>query len=75
MQVKEYPLRAYGKAELAEAYMRGRIAPDSERKWLIHEIRLYPGLMQTLETLGYNTRQKNFTRAQVAAIFEALGPP
>jgi hypothetical protein len=34
-----------------------------------------PGLMERLRELGFTPRSKIFSRAQVKAIFEALGEP
>lgn len=71
----EPPLRPYGKTELALAYTRGYMSPRSALSWLHTELRKSPGLMERLQQLGYSPRQKILTRAQVSAIFDAIGPP
>ncbi|MBR6441077.1 MAG: DUF4248 domain-containing protein, partial [Bacteroidales bacterium] len=43
--------------------------------WLQRELTSYPGLMDTLRQLGDTPRARHCTRAQVRAIFDAIGPP
>lgn len=69
------PLRPYGKTELALAYTGGYMSARSALAWLHTELRKSPGLMERLQQLGYTPRQKLFTRAQVRAIFDAIGAP
>lgn len=75
MEVKEYPVMYYGKSELARAYTCGRMSDGQARVWLMREIAQYPGLMDRLVSLGYTKNSKVFTRAQVEAIYEAIGEP
>ncbi len=69
------PLRVYGRSELARLYYGRPISDSGARKWLMEEISLQPGLMDKLRRLGLKKRGKTFSRAQVKAIFEALGEP
>ena len=69
------PLRPYGKAELAQMYMNGTCSDPAARKWLRQEIRKCPGLLAELYRLGYDPKQKNYTVAQVRALFNAIGEP
>lgn len=75
MEIVEYPVRPYGKSELAQLYTRGSMSPKQSCEWLRRELRLYPGLMERLVALGFTPASKVLTIAQVRAIFEAIGPP
>ena len=68
-------LRPYSRKELVAAYTDGYLSPRAGAAWLQRELTSYPGLMDTLRQLGYTPRLRNFTRAQVRAIFDAIGPP
>lgn len=68
-------IRPYGKRELIDAYCGDILTPRAGERWFKDELRKYPGLMDTLNYLGYTPRQRIFTRAQVRAIFAAIGPP
>ena len=43
--------------------------------WLNREISLYPGLLESLERLGYHSRQRVLTIAQLRTIVECIGVP
>ena len=70
----EFKVREYGRMELAQAYCPG-IAPESAwrkfRKW----IQQFPGLEERLGAIGYTSRSRSFTPAQVRMIVDALGEP
>lgn len=68
-------LRPYGKAELAHMYKGDSCTDSAARKWMNLEISKCPGLMDELRRLGYVAKQKNYTVAQVRAIFAAIGEP
>ncbi len=72
---KKYPVRPYGKSELALAYTQGSMSERAALNWLHNEIEHYPGLSERLRELGYYATQKVLTLAQVRAIFEAIGEP
>lgn len=69
------PLRVYGRSELAQLYYGRPVSDQAARKWFMRELSYVPGLMEKLRDLGLTPRGKIFSRAQVAAIFEALGEP
>ena len=76
MQKQSNPLlRVYGRSELAQMYYGRPISDSAARKWLNQEISLHPELVKKLEQLGLKKRGKNYSRAQVEAIFEVLGEP
>lgn len=68
-------IRPYSKKELIVAYCGDYLSERAGRHWLKEELEKYPGLMEELVRLGYTRRQRNFTCAQVRAIFEAIGVP
>lgn len=70
----EWPVRPYGKRQLAEAYAPG-ISPVSALNRLSQWIRHNAKLQASLEELGYFPRQQIFTSAQVQLIFYYLGRP
>lgn len=72
---EEFVFRPYGKSELANRYTRGKMSERTALNWLNREIRLYPGLTERLEALGYHRRQRVLTIAQVRAIVECIGVP
>ena len=65
----------YYRGSLAQAYTGDRFTGRQALRWLAHEIDSYPGLREKLERLGYVPTQRVFTRAQLIALFEAIGPP
>ena len=68
-------MRYYNKKELIDAYTDGRFSRRAGYRWLQNEIKRFPGLLETLTTLGYTEGQRSLTQAQVRAIVEALGEP
>lgn len=72
--LKPFPVRCYGKGELAAAY-NPEIAPHSALNklagWIKRNRKLYEALLET----GYSDRQQSFTPKQVRLIFEYLGEP
>ena len=68
-------VRPYNKGELIAAYTGDIMTTNAGKRWFQKEISQYPGLMDTLKRLGYTPRQRIFTRAQVQAIFDAIGAP
>ena len=68
-------LRVYGRSELARLYYGRPISDRSARRWFQNELSCVPGLMERLRELGYSPKGKIFLRAQVKAIFDALGEP
>ncbi len=68
-------LRVYGRSELAQLYYGRPVSDRSARIWFMKELSYVPGLMDRLAELGYSKKGKTFSRAQVKAIFEALGEP
>lgn len=75
MDEESKALRVYGRTELARLYFGQAYSDRTARRWLAREIGYVPGLWERLRQLGYTERGKIFTREQVKAIFEALGPP
>lgn len=71
----EVPVRPYGKAELGHMYRGDDCKDRAARIWMDREISKCPGLREELRRLGYNTNQKDYTIAQVRAIFNAIGEP
>ena len=67
--------RVYGRSELAQLYYGRPISDSGARKWLMEEINLHPALVEELQRLGLKKRGKNFSRAQVEAIFRVIGEP
>ena len=72
---EEFVFRPYGKAELAMAYTQGTMSVRSALNWLNREIKLYPGLQERLEQLGYSRHQRVLTIAQLHAIVDCIGVP
>ncbi|MCQ2282975.1 MAG: DUF4248 domain-containing protein [Bacteroidales bacterium] len=70
-----YPIRVYGRSELAQIYYGRPISDRGARRWFMRELGYVPGLMEKLHALGFTPKGKIFTPAQVAAIFDALGEP
>ncbi len=67
--------RVYGRSELAQLYYGRPVSDRCARIWFMKELSHVPGLMDHLTELGYTKNGKIFSRAQVKAIFEALGEP
>lgn len=64
------------KSDLALAYFPGgHCEITSVVRRLNRWIRNIPALCQALDATGYKLRQKHFTKAQTALIFEYLGEP
>ncbi len=73
--MEKTPIRVYGRSELAQLYYGRPISDRGARMWFMKELSHVPGLMERLRELGFTQRSKIFSRAQVKAIFEALGEP
>ena len=73
--MEKTPIRVYGRSELAQLYYGRPISDRGARMWFMKELSHVPGLMERLRELGFTPRSKIFSRAQVKAIFEALGEP
>lgn len=71
----EFVIRPYSKTELALLYTNKTMTPERAKRWLSHEIEVYPGLMERLKELGYKPKQRIFTIAQMRAIIECIGEP
>lgn len=69
------PIRVYGRSELAQLYYGRPVSDRCARMWFMKELSYVPGLMDRLTQLGFNKTGKTFSRAQVKAIFDALGEP
>lgn len=66
----------YYKSDLALAYFPDcRCEISSSVRRLNRWIQNVPALCQALDATGYHLRQKHFTKAQTALIFEYLGEP
>lgn len=71
---KEFIIRAYDKAELAELYNPGRSAAAALQtlyRWMQRNI----PLMEELKAAGYNKFRHSFLRHEVAIIVKHLGEP
>lgn len=68
-------IRVYGRSELAQLYYGRPISDRGARMWFMKELSHVPGLMEKLTELGFTKTGKIFSRAQVKAIFDALGEP
>ena len=68
-------IRVYGRSELAQLYYGRPISDRGARSWFMNELSYVPGLMDKLRQLGFTPKGKTFSRAQVKAIFDALGEP
>ena len=71
----EFIIRPYSKGELAMAYTHGEMPIRNALYWFNKELRLYPGLMEQLERLGYNSKQHIISVAQLRTIISAIGTP
>lgn len=72
--MNEFKIRAYGRMELAQLYspeLTDIAAYRKMKKW----IALYPGLLQRLYDLGYDSTRRSFTPLEVRVIIDALGEP
>ena len=72
---KEFVIRPYGKSELAMLYTKKKMTQRTALNWLNYEIASFPGLKEQLEMLGYHSRQRIITIAQLRVITEAIGTP
>ena len=68
-------LRVYGRAELARIYYGRPVTDNAALKWLMREIKNFPGLYENLCRYGFKKSGKLFSCTQVAVIFNALGWP
>ena len=69
-----FPVRSYGKGELAMCYIHGvtqQAAVNRFNTW----IRKAPGLEQRLLEMGMSRTGRNYTPAQVQAIVNVFGEP
>ena len=71
---KEFIIKAYGKAELAQIYSP-ELSPDGAKKRLKRYITLTPGLLAALQSTGYSPTQQMLTPRQVEIIVNAIGEP
>lgn len=67
-------VKTYGRTELAQMYFPRLTAGAAWRKLRLW-IRLCRPLGSALAELGYDSRRRTFTPAEVAAIFAYLGEP
>ena len=56
----EFVIRPYSKTELALLYTNKTMTPERAKRWLSHEIEVYPGLKERLKELGYKPKQRIF---------------
>ncbi len=70
----EFPIRSYGKSELALRYMP-HLRPETAARILRRWIRTCPHLQECLMQTGYTPTQKLLTPLQVKYIVEHLGTP
>ena len=68
-------LRVYGRAELARLYYGNTASDNTALRWLMTEIKNFPGLYEKLLQKGFRKSGKTFSCAQVDEIFNALGCP
>ncbi len=74
MDEVDFPIRSYGKGELALLYISGvqqQTAVNQFNEW----IRTYPGLEERLRKTGMSRTCRRYTPAQVQLIVGALGAP
>ena len=72
--IKEWPVRAMSKAEVAMAYAP-HLTPHGAVNRLMDWIRRNGELMELLQRSGYRKQQKLLTSYQVRIIFDYLGSP
>ncbi|MBQ7423378.1 MAG: DUF4248 domain-containing protein [Prevotella sp.] len=70
---KDFTIRTYGRAELAQQYCPN-VAPMTAYRKLNSWIDTYPDLRRRLTALGAG-RSRTYTPRQVQIIVEALGEP
>lgn len=70
----EYPIRSYGREELASLYNPNE-TPESAWRLLRSWIRANRQLSESLSRLGYDGHHRRFTPLQVSEIFRYLGSP
>ena len=70
----DFPIRTYGKGELAAKYM-----PDVQQQTAVNRfnewIHLCPGLEERLAATGWSLERRKYTPAQVRIIVKAVGTP
>lgn len=69
-----FPIRSYGKSELALCYMP-HLRPETAARTLRRWIHMCPHLQECLTQTGYTPTQKLLTPLQVKYIVEHLGVP
>ncbi|MBO4590282.1 MAG: DUF4248 domain-containing protein [Bacteroidaceae bacterium] len=69
-----FPLRAYGRTELAALY-RPDLTPKSAWRALRDELQHTPALLAALAETDYDPRRRHFTPRQVQLIVTTLGLP
>lgn len=69
-----FPIRSYGKGELAMHYLPG-VAQQTAVNQLNHWIRTAPGLEQRLRATGMSPGCRRYTPAQVRLMVEVFGEP
>ncbi|MDE6173677.1 DUF4248 domain-containing protein [uncultured Bacteroides sp.] len=74
MEEERFPIRSYGKGELAMIYIQG-VQQQSAVKEFNAWIRKSPGLEQQLIETGMNRTARKYTPMQVKLIVNALGEP
>ena len=74
---KDYDINPayYSKKGLIDAYVQGQMSTRTGYRWFSRELARYPGLTDRLAALGYSPHQRTLTRAQLIAIFDAIGEP
>ena len=74
MEQDEFPIRAYGRTELAVCYfpyLNSQAAYRKLQQWIDH----YPHLRERLEATSSNPRCRMYMPVQVRMIVEAIGEP
>lgn len=71
---KDFEIRTYGRSELASRYTPEILPISAWKKFKLWMVKS-PHLMDNLEALGYDSRQRIFTPLQVLLIINALGEP
>lgn len=74
MEEDRFPIRSYGKGELAMLYIEGVKQPSAVKEFNAW-IRKSPGLEQKLMETGMNRTARKYTPMQVQLIVNALGEP
>ena len=74
MDTTHFPIRAYGRTELAQCYFPN-LNPQVAYRKLQHWIDYYPGLRERLNATTSNPRSRVYMPVQVRMIVEAVGEP